>query len=332
MAKPVDLPTDWSTTASYPAEVYPSTYPAGHPLAGEPHPLAGNAVPWSGQPTTDTDVEATLAPIGLHPGKPIPAPGFNSWIKRARAWLSWVKDGSSAGAATAHICETDAAGKLNLVELAASGAVSVGGALAVTGTTALADNVTLAASKSLTGGVDSSATFRSYHLLDAGTSLPPTVGEIRRTTTAIVIREPDGGAGKVLSVAVPGLGFLATASTALAIDDIAVAASKRLQASEPVWLRITFGYRHTAGGAGSMSTRIKVTGTPGSVEVMQRSFAIAADTAWRPFSQVFRWTPTDDFVLPGTVTWSFQLRAGSNVGATLELRDLGVEALSNIAV
>lgn len=109
--KPGSLPTPVATTANYPAENYPAEYPPGHPLAGTPHPLAGTPVPWSGQPTKDAAIESALAPIGLHPGRPINGPARNSRDSKVDAWLAWLNGGSSAPDADAHVVETDSTGQ-----------------------------------------------------------------------------------------------------------------------------------------------------------------------------------------------------------------------------
>lgn len=117
VAKPTEVPTPIATTTNYPAEVYPATYPAGHPNAGEAHPSAGAPVPWSGALTKDPAVEAAWAALGMRPGKPVPAPGWNSRGSKIDAWLSWLLSGTFEATEGAHIVETDDSGEAHLVAL-----------------------------------------------------------------------------------------------------------------------------------------------------------------------------------------------------------------------
>lgn len=119
MAKPTTVPALWASTATYPAEVYPATYPPGHPLAGEPHPLAGAPTPWSEQPTVDGAAEIVAALYGLWPGRPVSATAINSRYQTVDGWLAWALAGATGleGVVVpggARIVETTSSGDVGL--------------------------------------------------------------------------------------------------------------------------------------------------------------------------------------------------------------------------
>lgn len=150
MPKPVDTLPEWASTANFPASVYPATYPWN-----DPHPNAGDPTPWSGQPTKDSSGLAALASQGHVPSEPTHAAHYNEWLNIASRWVAWVEDGNDAGAADAHIVETDADG--TVVQLAGQfGGSSAAGATMVLGETASGDR---ALSVSEISGSDVAAAF-----------------------------------------------------------------------------------------------------------------------------------------------------------------------------
>lgn len=76
--------------------------------------------PKAGSPTKQT-IPDGVAAEGHRPGKTAPtaAEYWNWWLNVLWLWIDWLRQGSSAGAANAHICETDSTGKLQLESLVA---------------------------------------------------------------------------------------------------------------------------------------------------------------------------------------------------------------------
>lgn len=130
--KPTDTVPDWPSNAVYVAG--PS---AGLATTVDPTPFAG-----------DGHIEGVTNPTG--------AQVQNGWQKRAGNWCRWVEDGSFAGAADAHIVETDDDGATTVRKLQVLGNPGVGGlSLSVTrgaAATEAAGFITTGVSNVLVGG------------------------------------------------------------------------------------------------------------------------------------------------------------------------------------
>lgn len=74
--------------------------------------------PKAGSPTKQ-EIPDGVAAEGHRPGKTAPtaAEYWNWWLWVLWYWIDWLRQGSSAGEATAHVCETNADGKLQLEAL-----------------------------------------------------------------------------------------------------------------------------------------------------------------------------------------------------------------------
>jgi hypothetical protein len=193
------------------------------------------------------------------------------------------------------------------------------------------------ADQTISGGVGSRVEGETHNPLtlewqDAGVSIPALDRSSRFNGTGQLTRGSDG---IVRSDAPADRGWQATFSTPNAIDTTGAAAQREVQPTEPVWIRVTFDWRHTQAptAVGTLTTRIQVTGSvSGSGDIFIRTHRIESDFDWQTFSKVYSWTPTDDF--PGAVVenWEVRLRAGSSLGIDLELRDIGIELYSHVRV
>jgi len=189
--------------------------------------------------------------------------------------------------------------------------------------------------QTLLGGVGSvvdveTGKFLTAEFDDAGILLPPNPRGVRFAETTLVVQGDDA---VVRSVSVPDRGFDASFVTGNAIDTTTAVCGRRLQETEQVWLRVTLDYNHTLGVIGDLNTRIQING-PGVIDVNTKSYELkaAGGFRWQPLSFVFPWTPTDDFVAPGTTAYSFTVRIGSSLGNSLNVRDIGIEVVSNVRV
>lgn len=167
-------------------------------------------------------------------------------------------------------------------------------------------------------------------LNDAGVLLPASARRIRYNETSPTIHGSDG---VVRSLPVPDYGFQASFSTPNAIDTTGAVCARRLREPETVRITITFDFEHTGGASGTLNTRIEVAG-PITIDINSLTHLLPASPGarWRSKTLVFHWTPTDDFVLPGTFGYSFTVRAGSTLGATLNLRNIGIKVVPVIRV
>jgi len=182
MAKPSTVPT-WATDANF------------------------TSGPASGYPTKTTPPGAPNVAQGNVPGEGA-AGTFINWILNIICdWIGWLNAGSSAGAADAHLVETDASGNTKVREIRALN--SGGGYIEVSGTTGMqyrqgsvpdANTNIEGASADSHWCVEPTAQ-RDHYLLEASAANPLVDGQrciIQRTLTgnfAIIIhREGVGGA------------------------------------------------------------------------------------------------------------------------------------------
>jgi hypothetical protein len=167
---------------------------------------------------------------------------------------------------------------------------------------------------------------------DAGITIPTVDRSIKWNSTSLLARGSDG---TVRSISVPSRDAVASFTTNAPIANTGCAAQREIQVTEPVWIRISFAFRHTAAPAtGLMSVRIAVTGSVsgGPTDLFLRTYRVVSGEEWRTHSIAFPWTPITDFPAAGTEDWSAEIRVGSNLGADLETEDLGIELISNVQV
>jgi hypothetical protein len=86
-----------------------------------------SAGPASGQPTKVNPPGWPNSAQGFVPGSGVVAEFMNRVLNVLGQWSGWLNSGSSAGAADAHIVETNSSGSTSLVGLTASGNVTVTG-------------------------------------------------------------------------------------------------------------------------------------------------------------------------------------------------------------
>jgi hypothetical protein len=335
MAKPPigDLPPPWGDAGNYPASNYPVTLPD---LSGQANPLQG-ATPWSGQPRLNATALTAFASAGAVPQVPQDASSYNEWLRRVQVHVSWVQDGKSTATADAHIMETDASGFSAAVKYVATNGIEGAGTTPVIfiegGEVPTGKTLTLTGTGKITGSsgslVDVDIVEQTTERFDdSGSTLPPNVRDAHWLETVKAVRMPDGGGGTVRAIAIPATGNDVSFSSSASIEDTTAAATFRAVQTEPVLITVKFGYRHTAAPAtGLMNTRIEFSG-PTDEEEFVEQWDLVSSAGWLPFSQDYVWTPTDTYITPGTRNYVATLRAGSNLGANLELRNVVIQVRS----
>lgn len=126
--KPVLTPNAWITgDPNYPAiGEYPAQFAWGIYSDGV-HPSAGMDYPWNSQPRRDAAAAySALTSTGYVPLVSPTAQAMNEHTARITDLARWVFEGSSAGAADAHVVETDGAGATNVVQLGVTNKITVG--------------------------------------------------------------------------------------------------------------------------------------------------------------------------------------------------------------
>lgn len=166
---------------------------------------------------------------------------------------------------------------------------------------------------------------------DQGVTIPTVDRSERFNDTAKLVRMSDG---VVRSQDIGDRAWVPTFTTAAnPYTNTGAFTSTRIQVTEPVWIRYTFDYRHTVAAGGLMTLGLRVTGSiSGPADLFIRQIYLDGNLDWLPLSKTTRWVPFADFPAAGTELWMIELLAGSSLAANLELRDIGVEVLSNVRV
>jgi hypothetical protein len=166
-------------------------------------------------------------------------------------------------------------------------------------------------------------------LTDMATTFSNTGGHMRWNTTALMFAQ-SAVIAKTNAVEIPQRGFDLVFSTVNAIDDTTATVTRNIQASEPVWIEVYFRWEISI-AATNMNFRVQVTGPSGSADLGTTTFRATVANVGYPFAYVLRWTPTDNFALPGTQSYAFLVRLGTGAG-TLTCANIMVKIASALEV
>jgi hypothetical protein len=155
-----------------------------------------------------------------------------------------------------------------------------------------------------------------------------TAGHLRYNETALMFAQ-SATLGDAVAIDDPQRGFDLAFSTVNAIDTTTAQASRTVQQAEPVWIEISARYEGTS--VGNLNLRVSVSGTPGTVDIGTTSFRIDAINVGWSLHHVMLWTPTDNFITPGTLPYSFTVRLGVSAG-TLTCANVAIKVSSAIEI
>jgi hypothetical protein len=166
-------------------------------------------------------------------------------------------------------------------------------------------------------------------MTDMTSSFSNTGGHGRWNTTALMFAQ-SAVIAKTNAVEIPQRGFDLVFSTVNAIDDTTATVTRNIQAAEPVWIEVYFRWEISV-AATNMNFRVQVTGPAGSADLGLTTFRATVQNVGYPFACVLRWTPTDNFALPGTQSYAFLVRLGTGAG-TLTCANIMVKIASALEV
>ncbi len=164
---------------------------------------------------------------------------------------------------------------------------------------------------------------------DMASTYSATAGHMRWNSTALMFSQ-NSLLGKTTAIADPRRGYDATFTTLAAIADTTAEAARVVQQAESVAIEVTFRFEGTSAGS-NLNWRIEASGTPGTADIVTDTFVIDLANKGYSFHQTFLWTPTDNFVAPGTKGYTFKVRLGVSAG-TLTAARIAIHVTSAISV
>ncbi len=162
---------------------------------------------------------------------------------------------------------------------------------------------------------------------DMGSTYSTTPGHLRWNTTALMFSQ--GVVGDAVAIDDPQRGFDLAFSTVNAIDTTTAVASRQAQENEPLWIETTCRFEGTS-AASNMNYRLQIAG-PATIDVDIQTFTIQATNVGYSMVHVFLWTPTDDFIAPGTRGYNFTVRLGRSAG-TLTCANVSIKVSSALEI